>query len=169
MQQKTIHHRNDLTPRRLQLLTMIADFTASRCYSPTIAELACELGISRSTAFEHITQLRRDALLCAVPGRARSLKLTLRGRGLLDQVGVEASYQDGDGGGVPLLGQIAAGLPREAIENTESLQDSGTVGCPLFVFRHGKPDSQESPSSKDVVITLLHMAGLAGRGSDRFR
>ncbi|MHC4720941.1 MAG: LexA family protein, partial [Planctomycetota bacterium] len=49
---------NQLTPRQLQLLTAINSFQTSQCYSPTMAELASELGISRSTVFEHIAELR---------------------------------------------------------------------------------------------------------------
>src|SRR4030042_1159137 len=67
---------NQLTPRQLQLLRVIAYSQASRCYSPTIAELARELRISRSTVFEHIGEVRNKDLLFACPGKARSFKLT---------------------------------------------------------------------------------------------
>ena len=73
-----------LTPRQIQLLRIIARVQASHCYSPTIGELAAELGISRSTTFEHIGELRGKGLLSAQPGRARSLKLTSKGQSLLD-------------------------------------------------------------------------------------
>lgn len=120
---------NQLTPRQLQLLRIIAYSQASRCYSPTIAELARELRISRSTVFEHIGELRKKDLLCpppAGPGKARSLKLTSAAQELLSRVAphqaagsprcVPAGHTS-----IPLLGVVAAGLPIEAVENAEHL------------------------------------------------
>ncbi|MEJ2702824.1 MAG: S24 family peptidase [Sedimentisphaerales bacterium] len=66
-----------LTPRQHQLLKMVACYQESRCYSPTLGEMASELNLSRSTVFEHVTELRKKGLLCAWPNRARSLTLTL--------------------------------------------------------------------------------------------
>src|SRR5512135_3877459 len=74
-----------LTPKQLQVLRHIAVFHGSRCYSPTIAELASQLSLSRSTVFEHLSELQRKSLLTTSPGRARSLRLTSRGRKLLRQ------------------------------------------------------------------------------------
>ena len=39
MQLKTLNPTNQLTPRQLQSLKAVAGFQASRCCSPTIAEL----------------------------------------------------------------------------------------------------------------------------------
>jgi repressor LexA len=113
---------NQLTPRQLQLLKAIGSFQASRCYSPTIGELACELGISRSTVFEHIGELRKKGLLSASSGKARSLKPTSKAQELLNHLAnhVSDSYPQ-SGTGIPLAGRVAAGLPIEAIENIEFL------------------------------------------------
>ncbi len=113
---------NQLTPRQLQILKAIRSFQASRCYSPTIGELACELGISRSTVFEHIAELRKKGLLSASAGRARSLKPTSKAQELLNRLanhGSDSYYQPPLG--IPLVGRVAAGSPIEAIENTELL------------------------------------------------
>jgi len=113
---------NQLTPRQLQLLRAIAHSQASRCYSPTIAELARELHISRSTVFEHIGELRKKDLLCGCPGKARSLKLTSAAQELLSRVEPRSSPdQTGLHTSIPLLGVVAAGLPIEAVENAERL------------------------------------------------
>jgi len=128
MQQKTLKPTEQLTPRQLQLLKAVAGFQASRCYSPTIGELASELGISRSTTFEHITELRRKDLLSAYPGRARSLRLTSRAQKLLNRL-TEQSYDlYRQPAGIPLLGRVAAGSPIEAIEDTELLSLSSYFG-----------------------------------------
>jgi len=111
-----------LTPRQLQLLRAIAYSQASRCYSPTIAELARALRISRSTVFEHIGELRKKDLLCACPGKARSLKLTSAAQELLSRVEPQSSPdQAASHTSIPLLGVVAAGLPIEAVENAERL------------------------------------------------
>lgn len=47
-----------LTPRRLAALDFIVAFTAQHRYAPTIQEIASGLGITKSTAFQHIEELR---------------------------------------------------------------------------------------------------------------
>ena len=62
-----------LTPKQLQVLRHIAAFHGSQCYSPTIAELATQLRLSRSTVFEHLGELQRKSLLTTSPrGAART-------------------------------------------------------------------------------------------------
>ncbi len=118
----TANLTDQLTPRKLQLLELVAEFCASRCYSPTIGELAGELGISRSTVFEHIDELRTKTLLCTRPGKARSLKLTCRAQKLLEALDRRRSdWHLEQSGGIPLAGRVAAGAPIEAIENKEAL------------------------------------------------
>jgi len=126
---------NQLTPRQLQLLKAIHVFRASRCYSPTIAELASELAISRSTAFEHIAELRKKGLLSALPGRARSLKLTSKAQKLLNCLNNDSSNPCSQPStGIPLVGKVAAGSPIEAIEDTELLSLSSHFGNVDDVF-----------------------------------
>lgn len=110
-----------LTPRQLHVLQCIADFHARRCYSPTIAEVATELKLSRSTVFEHIGELLRKGLLATTPGKARSLRLTSPGRRLHKDAAAPTVPCMRHDHGVPLLGKVAAGIPLEAIENRETL------------------------------------------------
>jgi len=67
MRLKTPNSAIRLTPRQLQLLTMVARFQQNRRYSPTLAEMASELNISRSTVYEHIAELRKKGLLSDSP------------------------------------------------------------------------------------------------------
>jgi repressor LexA len=120
-----------LTPRQVQLLRIIVRVQASHCFSPTIGELAAELGISRSTTFEHIGELRRKGLLSAHAGRARSLKLTSRARNLLSSL---AEGPSGEAGEIPLVGTVAAGLPMEAIEDRDGLSLASCFGAGDDVF-----------------------------------
>jgi len=145
-----------LTPKQLQVLRHIADFQGNRCYSPTIADLASALSLSRSTVFEHLAELQRKSLLTTSPGRARSLKLTSRGRRVLESSPVEAPEEDEvAGGGVPLLGRVAAGLPVEAVENrdTLSLKSCFGTGDDLFALRvSGDSMIEEDIQPGDYVI-----------------
>jgi len=135
MQSRTAKIATQLTPRRLQLLRAIAHFQQNRCYSPTIAELASELGISRSTAFEHIGELRKEGLLSACPGRARSLSLTSEAQRVLNGL-AEQSYNSHHqlSEGIPLVGKVAAGVPIEAIENRDCLSLCSCFGGSDDVF-----------------------------------
>ena len=124
-----------LTPRQLQLLKAVAGFQASRCYSPTIGELASGLGISRSTAFEHIGELRKKGLLSTRPGRARSLKLTSKSQELLNRLTDDRlNAQSSQSTGIPLVGRVAAGAPIEAIEDKDHLSLGSHFGTGDDVF-----------------------------------
>jgi repressor LexA len=122
MSLRTAKRAIQLTPRQYQLLKMVAQFQENRCYSPTLGEMASELKLSRSTVFEHITELRKKGLLCASPNRARSLTLTSQARKLLSAFN-DPSFPSNrnESRGIPLAGRVAAGAPLEAVENIESL------------------------------------------------
>jgi repressor LexA len=104
------HESRVLTPRQMAILRFIRDYQHSNGYSPTMQELADELGITKVTVFEHVGALERKGLLRRLPHKARSLELTSL-----------VSFPDEDSSGIPLLGRIAAGHPIEAIEEPESL------------------------------------------------
>jgi repressor LexA len=126
-----------LTPKQLQVLRHIAVFHGNRCYSPTIAELASRLNLSRSTVFEHLSELQRKSLLVTSPGRARSLRLTSRGRKLLRQSqGQDPRSSEELSLALPLAGRVVAGMPVEAVENREclSLRSCFGTGDDLFAL-----------------------------------
>jgi len=99
-----------LTPRQLEVLTMIRNCQRSRGYSPTMQELADELGVSKVTVFEHVEGLVEKGVLRRRPHRARSLEVTSR-----------AQFPDDRPTLLPLVGRIAAGMPIEAVEDTENI------------------------------------------------
>ena len=124
-----------LTPRQLQLLRMIARFQENRCYSPTLAEMASELNISRSTVFEHLAELRRKGLLSGHQNKARSLKVSSRGQELLSGLpGQYSSTHAAEDAGIPLAGSVAAGVPVEAVENVELLSLGSAFGSGDDIF-----------------------------------
>jgi repressor LexA len=135
MQLQTSNPTNQLTPRQLQLLKAIANYEMSQCYSPTIAELASELSITRSTAFEHLGELQKKGYLLTCPGKARSLSLTSKSQKLLSQLkeATDNSYTQ-PCEGITLAGKVAAGLPIEAIENKEQLSLNSYFGNSDEIF-----------------------------------
>ncbi|NLH41214.1 MAG: transcriptional repressor LexA [Planctomycetes bacterium] len=145
-----------LTPKQLQVLRHIAAFQGSQRYSPTIADLASQLRLSRSTVFEHLGELQRKSLLTTSPGKARSLKLTAQGRRLLkDTQACESDQDEPSGEGIPLVGQVAAGLPLEAVENRDDLSLRSCFGTSdeLFALRvRGDSMIEENIRPGDYVI-----------------
>ncbi len=128
MQYKAPSPSIELTPRQLQLLRMVADCQRNRCYSPTLAEMASELNISRSTVYEHIGELRKKGLLWSSGNKARSLKVSSEAQELLSDITDVSSAYIGEPAGIPLAGRVAAGLPLEAVENAESLSLNSCFG-----------------------------------------
>lgn len=144
-----------LTPKQLQVLRHIAAFHDRQRYSPTIAELATQLRLSRSTVFEHLGELQRKSLLTTSPGRARSLRVTPKGRRLLESAPAEGPVEEPPRTAVPLLGQVAAGFPVEAVENPDSvsLRSCFGTGDELFALQvSGDSMIEENIRPGDYVI-----------------
>ena len=101
----------NLTPRQLSILTRIRDIRLARGYSPTMQELADELGVSKVTVFEHVESLIKKGALIRQANKARSL-----------QVSPDIELPDETRATrLPLVGTIAAGAPIEAVEDREHL------------------------------------------------
>ena len=166
MQSKTAELANELTPRQLQLLKAITVFKASRGYSPTIGEVASELCVSRSTAFEHIAELRRKGMLSARPGRARSLNLTSKAQELLSRIADCRSKSFAEPPiGIPLAGRVAAGLPLEAIENRDCLSLSSHFGNGDDIFAlKVTGDSMLGDDIRDGDYVICRRTALADDG-----
>lgn len=99
-----------LTPRQLEILTLVRDGRRNFGYSPTLQEIADDLGISKITVFEHVETLIEKGLLTRRSNKARSLALTSSVR-----------LPDDRPTRIPMLGRIAAGLPIEAIETPDTI------------------------------------------------
>ncbi len=101
----------NLTPKQLHILTRIRDVRAARGYSPTMQELADELGVSKVTVFEHVEALIKKGALSRQANKARSLEIN---EGALPPDETRTTR-------LPLVGTIAAGLPIDAVEDREFL------------------------------------------------
>lgn len=112
-----------LTPKQLRVLMFIRDFLHANGYAPTMQELADEFGISKVTAFEHVSNLQRKGYVRRLRHKARSLRL---------KSGIE--FPDERPTRLPLAGVIAAGQPIEAIEDQEVLDLEEAFVSPFGCF-----------------------------------
>ena len=99
-----------LTPRKIEILTYIRDIQRTHGYSPTLQEIADELGVSKITIFEHVEALIEKGMLTRLSNKARSLELTS-----------SVQLPDARPTVMPLVGRIAAGSPIEAIEVPDTI------------------------------------------------
>jgi len=155
-----------LTPRQLQLLRVVAGYQENRCYSPTLAEMASDLGISRSTVFEHIGELRKKGLLCGCPNRARSLTVSSRAQELLSEL-ADQSFDSNlaEPAGIPLAGAVAAGVPLEVVENVESLSLSSCFGAGGDIFAlEVKGDSMINEDIRQGDYAICRRSRIADNG-----
>jgi repressor LexA len=97
-------------PRQLDVIVAIRNYRHLHGYSPTMQELADQLGTSKVTIFEHVGALEKKRVL-----RATSTRLALW-RSSDDPLPDEDRPTK-----LPLLGNIAAGSPIEAVENREEI------------------------------------------------
>lgn len=138
----------NLTPKQMEVLTMIRNIQTTRGYSPTMQELADELKVSKVTVFERVEALIKKGALLRRPNKARSLEINPDFT-LLNE---ERNTQ------LPLVGTIAAGKPIEAIEDKqyldmEQLFDVSTRGSDVFVLEvRGDSMIDEQIREGDYVV-----------------
>ncbi len=91
----------ELTSRQQEILNLIREWIETTGLPPTRAEIAQRFGFSSPNAAEqHLKVLAKKGVLDLVPGMSRGIRLK-------------------GGGGVPLVGRVAAGSPILAQENIE--------------------------------------------------
>src|SRR3954463_14857463 len=101
----------NLTPRQLDVIVAIRNYRHLHGYSPTMQELADQLGTSKVTIFEHVGALEKKRVIRRDKHKARSLEI----------ITDDALPDEDRPTKLPLLGNIAAGVPIEAIENRDVL------------------------------------------------
>ncbi len=108
----------NLTPKQLRILQLIRDWRVRRGYSPTMQELADEIGVSKVTVFEHVEALIKKGALVREPNKARSLSIA-EGVAVPDEARPLR---------FPLVGKIAAGNPIEKVADTDEI-DLADILC----------------------------------------
>jgi repressor LexA len=101
----------NLTPRQLDVVVAIRNYRHLNGYAPTMQELANQLGTSKVTIFEHVGALERKRVIRRDKHKARSLEI----------ISEDKLPDENRSTKLPMLGNIAAGSPIEAIENREEI------------------------------------------------
>ncbi len=108
----------NLTPKQLKILQLIRDSRVRRGFSPTMQEIADDLGVSKVTVFEHVEALIKKGALIREPNKARSLSIA-EGIAVPDE-SRPLRY--------PLVGKIAAGYPIEKMQDDDELDVMDLLG-----------------------------------------
>ncbi len=99
-----------LTKRQKEILDHIEEFIDEHGYAPSFEEIAEAFGYSSlATVHEHLSNLERKGYIRKSYNESRSIEL------LRDEPAPAAEA-------LPLYGAVAAGLPIEAIQDTETIQ-----------------------------------------------
>ena len=153
-----------ITPAQERLLEVIEAHIAREGISPTMRELADQLGQGVANIFKSIQRLERNGFIARSTGKSRSLTV-LRSAADSKLVGLVS---------IPLLGTVAAGSPIFAPENQlgellveastlgagkhfalkvngQSMQDAGIDSGDVLIVRQ-----QPLADHRDIVVALLN-------------
>ncbi|MFG0245188.1 MAG: transcriptional repressor LexA [Phycisphaerales bacterium JB052] len=148
----------NLTPKQLRILQLIRDSRIRRGYSPTMQELADEIGVSKVTVFEHVEALIKKGALVREANKARSLSIA-------EGIAVPDESRPLK---FPLVGKIAAGYPIEKVADAdeidlvEFLSTVDKAGSTFALQVDGESMRDEGILDGDLV--LLERAQVAHNG-----
>jgi len=136
-----------LTKRQKEIYDYVAEFVQRNGYSPSFEEIGEGMGLSSlATVHKHISNLEKKGLLKRGYNKSRSIDV-LPPKGALKKMPPPVT--------LPLMGQIAAGRPIEAVENNEtlSLADFTNGSKDVYVLRVvGESMQDEHIVEGDYVI-----------------
>ncbi len=156
----------NLTKRQQEIFDFIKRYSARYGYPPTVRDIGKAVGLaSSSTVHAHLANLEKAGLLRRDPSKPRAIEMLDRAVGSVKSI-VRP-------GGLPLVGQVAAGSPILAEENIEeyvevpgaaggedgeyvlrirgeSMTGAGILEGDLVVVR-----PQETAQDGDIVVALV--------------
>jgi repressor LexA len=99
-----------LTKRQQEIFDFIRRYSARHGYPPTVRDIGKAIGLtSSSTVHAHLANLEKIGMIRRDPTKPRALELLVEG----------AKKVVSPGGGLPVVGRVAAGSPILAEENIE--------------------------------------------------
>ena len=160
-----------LTPRQAEILAFIQQHTAERGYPPTVREIGQAVGLaSPSTVHAHLAKLAEAGHISRDATKPRAMNVTAESGAPANVRSLDAARQaraDRDGR-LPLVGAVAAGLPRLADEQVEdwvdtpfaadfllrisgeSMRDAGILDGDLVAVK-----KQPTANNGEIVIALM--------------
>jgi repressor LexA len=143
---------DDLTPRQQSVLEYIVAYQKEHRMAPSVREIGEHLGLSAPAGIHRLLHVLKDkGYIVAEAGKKRSWRL--------------ARHITGQG--IPVLGDIAAGVPIEAIENIEEelkIDPSVFGGDNCFGLRV-RGDSMIGAHIQDGDIAIIRPQKLVGNGA----
>ena len=109
-----------LTKRQNEILQFIREYIQDNQYPPSIREIGRYFSISVKGAYDHVKALEKKEVIAINHNKSRAITLTP------DDDGANESRK------IPILGNVAAGLPLFAEENYD-----GSLMLPMDVLRKG--------------------------------
>lgn len=109
-----------LTKRQNEILGFIRDYIQDNQYPPSIREIGRFFNISVKGAYDHVKALEKKEVIAVNHSKSRAITLTPEEDGC------------GETRKIPILGNVAAGLPLFAEENYD-----GSLSLPMDVLRKG--------------------------------
>ncbi len=167
----------DLTKRQQEIFDFIKRYSSAHGYPPTVRDIGKAVGLaSSSTVHAHLANLEKLGLLRRDPSKPRAIELLDRVRGDVGAAVGSAVENVRDAlrsGGLPIVGQVAAGSPVLAEENIEdyvqvpsiaggdqgeyvlrvrgeSMKDAGILEGDFVVVR-----PQETATDGEIVVALV--------------
>ena len=99
-----------LTKRQQEIFDFVRSYAGEHGYPPTVRDIGKAIGLtSSSTVHAHLSNLEKVGLLRRDPSKPRAIELLVE----------KAKEAVSPGGGLPVIGQVAAGQPILAEENIE--------------------------------------------------
>lgn len=133
-----------LTRRQHEILEFLREYTAENQISPTYEEIAQRLGVNKVTIYGHVSEMERKGIIeRAARGVSRGLRV----------VEDDSTHRPTV---VPILGNIAAGSPIEALEHPEELDLADLLprGESIYALRV-RGDSMIEDAIRDGDLALI--------------
>ena len=142
--------------QRGRILRFLQEFGRREGYSPSYREIAEELGLAVSTVSYHVSVLEQEGSLRRGAGRPRTIV----------EPADPATRAEGDEVEVPLVGQIAAGVPLHAVELAEEtfLLPRRLVGRGTLFMLRVKGDSMTGAAIIDGDLVVVRRQPVAENG-----
>ena len=142
-----------VTRRQKEVLDFLESFVTRNGYSPSFEEIARGMELkSLATVHRHITNLEKKGMLDRVHNRSRSIDLLPPGSRTRSSMKL------------PLAGRIAAGLPVEAMETSETISLHDVVGNRDVFALEVRGDSMRDEHIIDGDYVLVERTKTARQG-----
>ena len=114
--------RRNLSPKQLAILEVIQTSIAKYGYPPSMREIGDAVGLKSLSSVTHqLGQLELSGYLRRDPGKTRAMEVLIDLPGTNTESPADTNTPVGDAAMVPLVGQIAAGVPITADQQVEEI------------------------------------------------